>query len=118
MAVEDKYDIFRDPIHGFIKVYDVEKDIINSKPFQRLRRLRQLGLTSLVYHGAEHTRFGHSIGVMDFASKVLDSLWARYSTLFIDKLKWNDSQFKMARNKLRLAALLHDYWTCSFFTRC
>jgi len=91
MASEPKYDIFRDPIHGFIKVYDVEKDIINSKPFQRLRRIRQLGLTSLVYHGAEHTRFGHSVGVMNFASKVLDSLWARYNTLFVEKLKWNSS---------------------------
>jgi HD superfamily phosphohydrolase len=72
--LEPKYDIFRDPIHGFIKVYGVEKDIINSKPFQRLRRIRQLGLTSLVYHGAEHTRFGHSIGVMDFASKMVPSV--------------------------------------------
>ncbi len=108
MASEPPYDIFRDPIHGFIKVYGVEKDVINSKPFQRLRRIRQLGLTSLVYHGAEHTRFGHSIGVMNFASKVLDSLWARYRPLFKKRLNWNDSKYKVARNKLRLAALLHD----------
>ena len=108
MAMEPKYDIFRDPIHGFIKVYDVEKDIINSPPFQRLRRIRQLGLTNLVYHGAEHTRFGHSIGVMDLASKILDSLWAKYTALLTEKLGWDEKRFEVAQNKLRLAALLHD----------
>jgi HD superfamily phosphohydrolase len=108
MAWEPKYDIFRDPVHGFIKVYDVEKDIINSPPFQRLRRICQLGLTSLVYHGAEHSRFGHSIGVMDLASRVFDSLTARYSHLFKEILKWDDEKYEIAKRKLRLAALLHD----------
>ena len=106
--MEQKYDIFRDPIHGFINVYDVEKDIINSQPFQRLRRIRQLGLTNLVYHGAEHSRFGHSIGVMNFASKVFDSLTIRYDPLLREALKWDDNKRKMAKQKLRLAALLHD----------
>ena len=53
---------FRDPIHGFIPVRPWERKIIDSRPFQRLRHIKQLSLTHLVYHGAEHTRFGHSIG--------------------------------------------------------
>ena len=55
---------FRDPIHGFIYVSEEEQKIIDTPPFQRLRNIRHLATTYLVYHGAEHTRFGHSIGVM------------------------------------------------------
>ena len=54
---------FRDPVHGFIEVSEDERKIIDSTPFQRLRNIRQLATTYLVYHGAEHTRFGHSLGV-------------------------------------------------------
>ena len=55
---------FRDPIHGFIGVTDLELKIIDSAPFQRLRNIKQLATTYLVYPGAEHTRFGHSLGVI------------------------------------------------------
>lgn len=60
---------FRDPIHGFIRVSGPEREIIDSAPFQRLRRIRQLGTGYLVYHGAEHSRFGHSLGVMEVATR-------------------------------------------------
>ncbi len=53
----------RDPVHGFISLNKWEHDIINHWVFQRLRRIRQLGLTDLVYPGAMHTRFEHSLGV-------------------------------------------------------
>ena len=62
---------FRDPIHGFIHVSIEEQKIIDSLPFQRLRNIRQLATTYLVYHGAEHTRFGHSIGVMHWPTELL-----------------------------------------------
>ena len=104
----DSYRGFRDPIHGFIKVYDAERDIINTPAFQRLRRIKQLGLTCLVYHGADHTRFAHSLGVMELATRVFDV------TVFKDKrgdkvLKWKKKE-DIERNKvlLRLVALLHD----------
>src|SRR6056297_655420 len=64
---------FRDPIHGFIQVSDLELKIINSEPFQRLRHIKQLATTYLVYHGAEHTRFGHSLGVMHIVSRAFDA---------------------------------------------
>ena len=50
----------RDPIHGFIELSELELRIVDSAPFQRLRNIKQLATTYLVYHGAEHTRFGHS----------------------------------------------------------
>lgn len=64
---------YRDPIHGFIEVSDFENDIINSKPFQRLRNIKQLAMTYYIYHGAEHTRFGHSLGVMYLVTKAFNS---------------------------------------------
>lgn len=104
----DSYRGFRDPIHGFIKVYDAERDIINTPAFQRLRRIKQLGLTCFVYHGADHTRFAHALGVMELATRVFDV------TVFKDKrgdkvLKWKKKE-DIERNKvlLRLVALLHD----------
>ena len=72
------YYIIRDPVHGFIKFNDIERDIINAPPFQRLRYIRQLALTYLVYPGAEHSRFSHSLGVMEFATKVYDTLIAKH----------------------------------------
>ena len=64
---------FRDPIHGFIEVSDLENKIINSPPFQRLRNIKQLAMTYMVFHGAEHTRFGHSLGVMFLVTKAFSS---------------------------------------------
>ncbi|PHJ39374.1 hypothetical protein P378_03700 [Desulforamulus profundi] len=61
-------DRFRDPIHGFIELQPIELAIVDTLPFQRLRKIHQLALTYLIYHGAEHTRFGHSLGVMHLAS--------------------------------------------------
>lgn len=102
----DKYHIFRDPIHGYIKVYDKERDIINTPTFQRLRRIKQLGPTNLIYHGADHTRFAHSLGVMELASRVYNILIAKDKE---DKLlNWNNEEIERNEILLRLVALLHD----------
>ena len=53
-----------DPIHGFVRAYETEQKLILNPAFQRLRRIRQLSSTHLVYPGAQHTRFEHSLGVM------------------------------------------------------
>ena len=78
---------FRDPIHGFIEVSEQELKIINSAPFQRLRNIRQLATIYLVYHGAEHTRFGHSLGVMHLTSRVFDSIVQKNPLLFSDDVE-------------------------------
>ena len=98
------YYIIRDPVHGFIKFNGIERDIINAPPFQRLRYIRQLALTYLVYPGAEHSRFSHSLGVMEFATKVYDTLIAKHRA----DIDWNQDRIKRNRQLLRLAALLHD----------
>jgi len=94
----------RDPIHGFIYFNETEMKIVNTPTFQRLRYIRQLALTYLVYPGAEHSRFAHSMGVMEFATKMFDTLMMKH----LGQLRWNKARVNRNRQLLRLAALLHD----------
>ncbi len=90
--------VLRDPIHGYIHVeYQVIWDVINNRWFQRLRRIRQLGGASVVYHTAEHTRFSHSLGVYELVRRMVTE---------IPDLDQSLSQ----REKMiaMLAGLLHD----------
>ncbi len=91
-----KYLQIVDPIHDFITVYKHELDIIDTPVFQRLRRIRQLAGAHLVYPGAQHSRFEHSLGTMHIASQA--------ATMLKEK-KYLDSDDVA---NLRLAALLHD----------
>jgi HD superfamily phosphohydrolase len=63
----------KDPVHGYVYITEQQKEIIDSYPVQRLRRLRQLAGSEYVYPGANHTRFEHSIGVMYLAGRVLEN---------------------------------------------
>jgi uncharacterized protein len=91
--------IFRDPIHGHISVTDpTVLRLIETPEFQRLRRIRQLGTSFISYHGAEHTRFSHSLGVYHLMCRVLKHLRER------GVISLDDDQFTMAT----AAALLHD----------
>src|ERR1035437_10293949 len=70
--------LFNDPIYGFITVPDpLILQIINHPYFLRLQRIRQLGLTSLVYSGALHTRFQHALGAMHLTMKAVQTLRAK-----------------------------------------
>ena len=95
MKQELKKKHFRDPIHGYIEVPELELDVVNHCLFQRLRRIKQLGLAHYVFHGAEHTRFGHSLGTMYIANEILK---------VIPEINSDDDLCK----KISLAALLHD----------
>lgn len=66
--------LFRDPIHGFIVVPTILQPLIDTYEFQRLRRLTQLGVTPLTFHGAEHSRFGHSLGTMHLFNRIVKRL--------------------------------------------
>ncbi len=96
-------DVFRDPIHGLINVYIWEKMLIEAPEFQRLRRIHQLSLTNFIYHGAEHTRFGHSIGVMHIAGRIMDHL-----RNFAPLCSLSHEEFLQKRALVRMAGLLHD----------
>ncbi len=62
-----------DPVHGDIHLTTVESAVVDSAPFQRLRRIKQLGNTHLVYPGATHSRFSHALGALRVAQDLLDS---------------------------------------------
>ena len=67
-----KQQVFKDPLYGFIHVdYVLIKKLIDSTLFQRLRRVRQLSGVQMVFHGAEHSRFVHSLGVYEIANRFL-----------------------------------------------
>lgn len=64
--------VFKDPVHKYIYVQDQTIwDLINSREFQRLRRIRQLGTSYLTFHGAEHSRFSHSLGVYEITRRII-----------------------------------------------
>lgn len=64
--------VFKDPVHNYIYVDSpVIWDLINTKEFQRLRRIRQLGTSFYTFHGAEHSRFSHSLGVYEATRKII-----------------------------------------------
>ncbi len=67
-----KQQVFKDPLYGFIHVdYELIRKLIDSSLFQRLRRVRQLSGVQMVFHGAEHSRFSHSLGVYEIANRFL-----------------------------------------------
>ncbi len=98
----------RDPIHGFIELDDWERLIVDHPYFQRLRRIRQLGLTDMLYPGAMHTRFEHSLGVMHVATRMFDAIVRRRSDFLKEKYHFTDGGFERDRRIVRIAALLHD----------
>jgi HD superfamily phosphohydrolase len=74
-APHNKRKIINDPVHGFITIPDeLIYDLIEHPYFQRLRRIKQLGLSHLVYPGANHTRFHHALGAMHLMVKAIDVL--------------------------------------------
>lgn len=94
----NKKKIVNDPVHGFISIYnELVFDIINHAYFQRLRRIRQLGLTEFVYPGAIHTRFHHAIGAMHLMSVCLDTLRSKSHEI-------SEEEYEAAL----IAILLHD----------
>lgn len=98
----------RDPIHGFVTLNDWERDIINHPVFQRLRRIRQLGMTDMVYPGATHTRFEHSLGVMHVATRMFDHIVERRLDFLKNELSFTEGGLEKDRVFVRLSSLLHD----------
>ncbi len=98
MNTKNKLKIFNDPIYGFITIPNVLIfDLIGHKYFQRLRRITQMGLSYLVFPGANHTRFQHGIGCMYLMQKAVRILRFKEVTISEDE-----------ENALYIAILLHD----------
>lgn len=112
-AVRKKPGIVYDPLYGFIRLTSLEREIIHSPFYQRLRWIRQIGFSSYVFYGAEHSRFGHSIGVMHNAHLILESCGRAVSReeLFDPDCS---SPEKSYHQSVRLGALMHDLGTFCF----
>lgn len=94
----NKKKIINDPVYGFITIPgELLFDIISHPWFQRLRHIKQLGLTDLVYPGAQHTRFQHALGAMHLMTRVLDNLRNK-------DIEISDEEYEGAV----IAVLLHD----------
>ncbi|MCI1953882.1 MAG: HD domain-containing protein [Ligilactobacillus acidipiscis] len=97
--------VLRDPIHNHIYIQQqVILDLINTREFQRLRRIKQLGTTSYTFHGAEHSRFSHSVGVYEITRQICDLFERNYHSQKKDDGLWDDNERIIAL----CAALLHD----------
>lgn len=100
---------FRDPIHTFISVRTDERKVIDSQPFQRLRNIHQLAMTYLVYPGATHKRFEHSLGVMELASQIYDVVTAPENVHDDVRQIIPDAEARSYwKSVIRMAALCHD----------
>jgi HD superfamily phosphohydrolase len=94
----NKLKIFNDPVYGFVSIpYEIIYDLIEHPYFQRLRRIKQLGLTNLVYPGALHTRFHHAMGAMHLMGQAIDVI----------RSKGHEITEEEARG-VTIAILLHD----------
>lgn len=94
----NKLKIINDPVYGFIKIpYDLIFDLIEHPLFQRLRRIKQLGLTHFVYPGANHSRFQHAVGAMHLMGLAIEVI----------RSKGHSISEKEAR-AVTVAILLHD----------
>ena len=105
MDVPTKARVVFDPIYGFIKLTELEYEIIHSPFYQRLRWIKQLGFSSYVFPGAEHSRFGHSIGVMNNADRILRSCGRAVTQDELMNPKVTSKE-KVYHQALRLGALI------------
>lgn len=94
----DEQKVLRDPVHEYVRIeYEVIWKLLDTPEFQRLRRIHQLGAAYMVYHGAEHSRFSHSVGVYEVTRRMINE---------IKELKVHLSEYEQV--VALCAALLHD----------
>ena len=121
-----KQQVFKDPLYGFIHVdYELIRKLIDSSLFQRLRRVRQLSGVQMVFHGAEHSRFSHSLGVYEIANRFLtvpdiqNALNEREKLIFLSAALLHDighgayshafeDIFGVDHEKIGAALIIHD----------
>jgi HD superfamily phosphohydrolase len=100
-----------DSIHGSMNISKLAQHIINNKIFNRLRNLKQLGLTYLVFPNAVHTRFEHSLGTYHLTNKFLNNIKSNTDKLELDKLEINDKKVELNDRLIELISiggLCHD----------
>ncbi len=104
MAPSQRFSVLRDPVHGDIYLTHEELRLLDTQEMQRLRGIRQLGAAYLVFPGAVHTRFEHSIGTVHMAQKLIDSVNMSFQLDPAGTLPVSEEETRV----IRVAALLHD----------
>ena len=100
---------FKDPLYGYVDIYSVLSPVIDSPLFQRLRWVKQTAFANLVYHGMEHSRFTHSLGVAHLAGEVVSTLGRNTVEYFQDRGSEGLAKSLLeGRAHFQLASLLHD----------
>lgn len=97
--------VFRDPVHDYVHIRDkIILQLIDTQEFQRLRRIKQLGTSSYTFHGAEHSRFNHSLGVYEVTRRIISQFDRNYQSKANNDGLWQSQERMVAI----CAALLHD----------
>ncbi|HVS08793.1 MAG TPA: HD domain-containing protein [Planctomycetota bacterium] len=104
MAPRKRFSVLRDPVHGDVYLTHEEISVLDTPEMQRLRGIKQLGAAHLVYPGATHTRFEHSIGTLHLAQRMIDAINLGFELSPRDSLRVSDEEARV----IRLAALVHD----------
>jgi hypothetical protein len=114
--------VFKDPVHKYIYVQDETIwNLINTKEFQRLRRIRQLGTSFMTFHGAEHSRFSHSLGVYEIARRIISQFerngfadWPREERLLClcAALLHDVGHGPFSHSVEKVFGTNHEEWTC------
>lgn len=104
MPLSKRFSVLRDPVHGDIYLTHEELAVLDTRAMQRLRGIKQLGMTHLVYPGAVHTRFDHSIGSVHMAARMIEAIQRNAEMTPRECLGVGEEEARI----IRLAALVHD----------
>jgi HD superfamily phosphohydrolase len=104
MPSAKRFSVLRDPVHGDVYLTHEELAVLDTPEMQRLRGVKQLGTAYLVYPGAVHTRFDHSIGVLHVTQRMVEAINRNFELAPRDTLGISEREARV----LRIAALVHD----------
>ena len=104
MAGRKRYSVMRDPVHGDIYLTHEELRVLDTPEMQRMRGIKQLGPAYLVFPGALHTRFDHSIGTVHVAQRIIDAINRSFDIDPARGIAIGDEEARV----VRMAGLLHD----------
>lgn len=114
--------VFKDPVHRYIYVQDMPIwNLINTREFQRLRRIRQLGTSYLTFHGAEHSRFSHSLGVYEITRRIISQFergaqetWPEETRLLClcAALLHDVGHGPFSHSMEQIFSISHEEWSC------
>ncbi len=104
MSTAKRFSVLRDPVHGDVYLTHEELAVLDTPEMQRLRGVKQLGTAYLVYPGALHTRFDHSIGVLHVTQRMVEAINRNFELAPRDTLGISEREARI----LRIAALVHD----------